>query len=452
MAGPVFLHAGNTVAALKMTLPCSLTAKQESANQLLGGPQRHTMLVGGSRSGKTWLLVRAIFIRALRSPGSRHAIFRLRMNAARQSIWLETIPKVVSLCFPGLELTAKERDGYFLLPNGSEIWVGGLDDKERVDRILGKEYVTLYYNECSQIPYDSVTTARTRLAQKCDNIRAREYYDLNPTGTAHWTYRLFVEHKAPGSLEKLANPGDYRYMYLNPVDNKANLESGYIDSLMTLPERKRRRFLVGEYTADIDGALWTLEMIEQTRVLPDQVPWLQRVVVAVDPSGSRGSDDLKSDAIGLVVAGLAEDGHCYVLEDATGHYSPEQWGTLACQLYDKHNADMVVYERNFGGDMVRAVIQGQNAMVPCREVTASRGKHVRAEPVSAAFERQQVHHAGDFPMLEDEMCNFTTAGYIGSGSPNRADALVWAITELMLSDEDTEQIMVYDDPAVISAY
>src|SRR4051812_24253530 len=114
-----------------------LTGRQAEANELLSGDQRHTLLVGGSRSGKTTVLVRAIMVRALRAPNSRHVILRFRNNAARVSIALDTLPSVQRKCFPGVPLVEHRQDGYFKLPNDSEIWIGGLDDKERVEKILG---------------------------------------------------------------------------------------------------------------------------------------------------------------------------------------------------------------------------------------------------------------------------------------------------------------------------
>lgn len=410
-----------------------LTARQSEAVRLLKGPQRHTMLVGGSRSGKTFALVRACLIRAAKAPGSRHAILRFRDNAVRRSIWLDTLPTVARACWPNLKLDMRERDGCAHLPNGSEIWCGGLDDKERVERILGQEYATLYFNECSQIAWSSVTMAMTRLAQKCKGLINRAYYDLNPTGTQHWTYRVFIEHKSPDSMEALREPDQYRHMYLNPADNEANIDSAYLDSLRALPERQRKRFFEGIYVASLDGALWTLEIIEQARVT--EAPPLKRIVVAVDPSGASGEFDLRADEIGIVVMGLGIDGHGYVLEDVTGRYSPEQWGRMACEAYYRHRADRIVYERNFGGDMCRAVIVGSNPNVATKEVTASRGKSQRAEPVAALYERGRIHHVGRFERMEDELTNFTAAGYLGDQSPNRADALVWAATELIVDQE-----------------
>lgn len=412
-------------------MPFELTPKQQEAVRILGGPQRHTMLVGGARSGKTFLLVRAILVRALRIPESRHAILRFRFNAVKRSIRMDTLPKVAKLCFPDLDLEYNEQMGFARLPNKSEIWYGGLDEKERTENILGQEYVTIYFNECSQIPYASISLALSRLAQKCTGLVGRAYYDLNPVGTGHWTYRMFVEKRQPASLEALSTPNDYVYTYLNPTDNVSNIDPEYLRSLQELPERQRARFLEGRYVAQLDGALWTLETIEKSRVSKEDLPELRRIVVAVDPSGARGESDVKADEIGIVAVGMDQAGEMYVLADRTGLYSPEQWGKVAVETYREFKADRIVGEKNFGGDMVRAVIHGADSKVPYSEITASRGKALRAEPIAAEYERGRVHHVGRFPKLEDEMTNFTTIGYMGSGSPNRADAMVHAASELI---------------------
>lgn len=407
---------------------------QRRATDVLRGPQRHTLLVGGARSGKTFLIVRAIVVRALRAPGSRHAILRFRYNAVRTSIWLDTLPKVMRTCFPGVSMRDQRQDGFTVLPNGSELWFGGLDDKERVEKILGQEYVTVYINEASQIPYSSVMVARTRLAQVCEGLKQREYVDLNPTGKGHWTYREFVEGRDPISGAPLANPDDYRAIFVNPGDNAANLSPEFLQSLAGLPERQRRRFFDGQYVADVDGALWTLEQIESCRIgAEDQLPPMKRVVIAVDPSGASGEEDKRSDEIGIVAAGLGNDGVAYVLGDHSLRDGPEKWGKVAVAAYHKHMADRIVAERNYGGEMVRFVIQTADKKVPVRVITASRGKHVRAEPVSALYEQGKVRHVGRFPELEDQLTNFSTAGYVGDRSPDRADAAVWALTELMLA-------------------
>lgn len=424
-----------------------LTPRQKEGNALLAQGQRHTLLPGGARSGKTFLLTRAVVTRALKAPGSRHAIFRLRYNALRASIWLDTLPKVMRLCYPRVELRQQRQDGYVALPNGSEIWFAGLDDKERVEKVLGLEFATLYFNECSQIPYSSILTARTRLAQQCDGIEQRAYYDLNPTGTGHWTYREFYEHIDPVSRQPLRTPDQFRQLELNPGDNAANLSPEFLAELAAMPERYRRRFFEGRYVAEIDGALWTLDLIERQRVEAADVPEMRRIVIAVDPSGCSGPEDKRSDEVGITVCGLGRDDNGYLLADLSGRHSPEQWGAIATKACRDWHADRIVGEKNFGGDMVRAVIHAADPNAPYKEVNASRGKTQRAEPISAMTEQQRIYFAGRFPLLEDQLANFSTAGYLGDKSPDRADSAVWGFTELMLAETSTGMLDYYRELA-----
>jgi phage terminase large subunit-like protein len=409
------------------------TAKQLEAKALLRS-QRHTLLVGGSRSGKTTLLVHEIADRAVRVGNSRHAILRLHANAARASIALDTLPKVFRLGFPGWRLTRHRTEGYFSLENGSEIWIGGLGDQEQVEKILGKEYATIFLNECSQIPYSSVLIALTRLAQVTGKLKQAAYYDLNPTGKSHWTNILFGEKRDPVSRQPLVNAGDYARMFLNPRDNAANLTAEYLASLENLPERQRRRFFEGVYIDDLDGALFSYELIARTRVAELALARCRRVVVAVDPSGAAGRDDAQADEIGIVVAARGDDGHAYVLADRSLRDAPAVWGRAAVRAYHEFKADHIVAEENFGGEMVRFVIRAADPNAPVRVISASRGKALRAEPVSALYEQGLVHHVGRFATLEDQLCAFTTQGYRGEGSPDHADALVFAISELMLKE------------------
>ena len=431
-----------------------LTERQREANRLLAGPARNVMLRGGSRSGKTFVLVRALLQRAINAPGSRHVIFRFRFNHAKTSVWADTIPKVLKLCFPTLTARFDKTDFFVEIPNGSQVWIAGLDDKERVEKILGQEYSTLYFNESSQIPWPSVETAMSRLAQKCElapeiakatgrtHIALKAYFDCNPPSKLHWSYQLFRAKLKPGTKEALPSPDDYAEMRVNPADNTANLPAEYFDVLASMSAAKRQRFEAGEWASEVNGALWSLE----DRAAPDgknmpgidalrvtAAPEMRRIVVAVDPSGTRG--DGGGDDIGIVVAGLGHDGHGYVLQDGTCHLSPEGWGRRAVDLYHRHEADRIVGERNFGGDMVRFTVATADRRASFKEVVASRGKAVRAEPISALYEQGKVHHVGVFADLEDQMCNFTASGYVGEGSPDRADALVWALTELMLGEE-----------------
>jgi PBSX family phage terminase large subunit len=419
-----------------------LTKIQQTAWQLLASAVKHVLLVGGSRSGKTFIVVRAIIMRAMLAPGSRHLIVRFRFNHVKASIILDTLPKVMNLCWPGMPYEIDKTDWYLTLPNGAQVWFGGLDDKERTEKILGQEYATIFFNECSQIPLSSRNMAMTRLAQKVDMIvdgvtqpmRLKAIYDENPPSMAHWTYRMFVKRLDPESGKKLADPEMYGHMFMNPADNIENLPPEYLRELANMPVRMRQRFYEGKFADTTVGALWTDELIEKKRHL-ETTPDLVRIVVAVDPSGSDDTDNASNDEIGIVCAGLGVDGRAYCLEDVTIKAGPATWGNMAVTTYDRHEADIIVGEKNYGGAMVKFVVQSAaraNHMVGVKykEITATRGKVVRAEPISALTEQDKIRFAGYFPELEDELCGFTTHGYTGERSPNRADAFMWAMSEL----------------------
>lgn len=423
----------------------TLSPKQLAVEIMLQGPQTHTLLYGGSRSSKTTAFVRSIVRRASYAPGSRHAILRRRRTDVQGSIWLETLPTVFKLFAPWMKYELNKSELICAMPNDSMIVCGGLDDKERVEKILGREYATIYLNECSEIPYDTVGTVLTRLAQRVKNVRGdylipRMYYDLNPTGTQHWTAKIFINGVDPDSGAKIKNPEQYRHETLHPRDNEHNLPPGYIDQILAnLPEKKRKRYLDGQYQNEIDGALWTLDTLARCRCNQPDMPPIMRIVVAVDPSGASGEPGTRSDDIGIVVAGKGADGRAYVLADLTLNAGPSGWGQKVIFAYAEFRADVVVAEINYGGAMVEHVVQTAakelHLTVPYKTITASRGKHIRAEPISVLYERDQVRHVGQFHELEDEMTNMSVSGYQGSKSPNRLDALVWALTELMLDEE-----------------
>lgn len=212
-------------------------------------------------------------------------------------------------------------------------------------------------------------------------------------------------------------------------DNSANLPAGTLAHLRERYEGTRlgRQELAGELIEEVTGALWTAAAIDATRL--KSAAGLRRIVVAVDPSGTSGKG--AGDDVGIIVAGVGPDDRYYVLEDATSNLSPEGWARRVLQAYERWDADRVVAERNFGGDMVAAVLRTASSDLPVKMVTASRGKVARAEPVAALYEQGKVSHVGEFNALEDQMCAMTSAGYVGEGrSPDRADALVWALTEL----------------------
>lgn len=211
-------------------------------------------------------------------------------------------------------------------------------------------------------------------------------------------------------------------------ENKANLSAKFIERIRDKYEGTRlgRQELHAEVLDDAPGALWKRGRIEELRIVPKEVPQLRRVVVAVDPAVSANED---SDETGIVCVGLGANGHFYVIEDATlSMATPNQWAQQVVAVYKRHKADRVVAEVNNGGDLVEANIRNADRHVAVSKVHATRGKAIRAEPIAALYEQGKVHHIGSFAKLEDQMVTWDPA--FAAKSPDRMDALVWAMTEL----------------------
>ena len=211
-------------------------------------------------------------------------------------------------------------------------------------------------------------------------------------------------------------------------ENAANLAPEFLSDIINRYEGTRlyRQEIGGEYLDDFPGALWTRAMIDGARVMVE--PDVSRLVVAVDPAVTSGDD---SDETGIIVAAKGIDGHAYVLSDLTCRLSPDGWARRVCDAFENWSADRVVGEVNNGGDLVEQVIRTVKPDIPFTAVRASKAKQVRAEPIAALYEQGKVHHVGSFDTLEDQLVSFTPDGYRGGGSPDRADALVWALSELM---------------------
>jgi predicted phage terminase large subunit-like protein len=216
-------------------------------------------------------------------------------------------------------------------------------------------------------------------------------------------------------------------------DNRGNLSPKFLAVVKRKYEGTRlgRQELNAELLEDIEGALWKRATIDALRIKEHELPPLERIVVAIDPNASSSEN---SNECGIVCAGLGTDRHGYILDDVSGVMAPNEWARSAISLLHARRGDRIVAEINNGGEMVENTLRMVDDRVPFRSVWASRGKVVRAEPISALYEQGRVHHVGPFARLEDQMCAFTVdfnrneMGY----SPDRVDALVWGLTELMI--------------------
>lgn len=425
----------------------------------------YTLVFGGSRSGKSFIIMLRMLTIASKHP-CRQLVVRFHFTDVKKSVIFETLPKVAGMM--GLNYHLNQQDWFITIQNGtkepSEIWFGGIDEGRGLDRILGKEYLNIWFNEASEMSYSAYLTVITRLAQKVllkdrktgkqlykqekvgtqivdekevpimkfvlkdgkkipRQVTNRVYLDENPPKKSHWSYKLFFEHIEPESRNLLENPEDYGAIQVNPYDNEENIDEGYIKRLNAMPPKQKLRFLLGEFADDISGALFTETSINKNRVV--QYPTLKQIVVSIDPATTSKST---SDETGITVEGKDENDRGYLLNDSSGIYKPNEWAEIAVKLFYRYDCDCIVAEINQGGEMVKSVINNYDKNVPVKTVHATKGKILRAEPISYLYEEGRISHVGGFPDLELEMTSFT--GAEGEKSPNRLDSVVHGFTYL----------------------
>jgi phage terminase large subunit-like protein len=306
-------------------------------------------------------------------------------------------------------------------PNGA---VAKLYSAERPDALRGPQHDTAWCDELAKWTY---------LEQAWDNLQLGLRLGALPQQVITTTPRALA------ALKSIIARSDTVLTRGTSYDNRANLAPAFFAEIIRRYEGTRfgRQEIDAELLDDIAGALWTRRMLDAARLAPGTAPpQMARVVVGVDPSGTRGGDD--RDSVGIIAAGKGIDGHGYVLADFTCSLSPAGWGRRIAEAASAHRADCVVAEANFGGAMVESVLAAANVRARVKMVTASRGKIVRAEPIAALYEQNRIKHAATFPALEDQLVALTTDGYVGGGSPDRADAMIWALTELMLQENAME--------------
>lgn len=303
-------------------------------------------------------------------------------------------------------------------PNGAQAWCYNATEP---DQLRGPQHHFAWIDELAKFRYMQAT-----YDQLMFGLRLGKHPQCIITTTPQ-PKPLIKELVAKESSDVMVTRGA-------TLDNAANLASSTVKALYDRYGNTRlgRQELEGEILGDIPGALWNRGDIDESRVYEPPVD-LERVIVAVDPAASSNEG---SDEHGIVVVGLARDpdgyGRGYILEDASLKGRPEEWAKVAVRMYRKWKADKIVAEKNNGGEMVETVIKTADRSVPVKLVHASRGKVVRAEPISALYEQGRVHHVGRFDELEDQMCMFSVDNIRdeNTGSPDRVDALVWGLTEI----------------------
>ena len=398
---------------------------------------------GKTRSGSEW--VRSLACGSSPLAAGTHSRFALVAETAADTrdVLVEGDSGILSVHPKDFRPTYEPSKRRLTWPNGA---VATLYNGTEPDQLRGPQHDAAWVDELAKFDYAQETW---------DMLQFGLRLGTNPRQLVTTTPRPIPLLKA---LIKASNTVVSRG---STLDNASHLAPSFLQTITDRygGTRLGRQELEAEMLDDLPGALWNHEMIDQHRV--HDFPELNRIVVAVDPSGTKGEHDMDKDAgddIGIAVVGKGIDGRGYVLADMTCNLSPLGWGKRAVAAYEgswynsrhpawpkKENgdpagddnerfvrADMIVGERNFGGAMVQFVVSSAKATVPFKEVVASRGKVARAEPVAALYEQGRISHVGTFPEMEDQMCLIAPDGYAGEGSPDRADAVVWALTELFL--------------------
>lgn len=405
------------------------------------------LMMAGRGSGKTRAGAEDFWWYGYRHPGARMAIVAPTSNDTRKTCF-EGESGLLACIPPELILNWNRGEMVLTLKNGS-MYQGYSADEP--DRLRGPQHHRAWCDELAAWRY---------LDDTLDNLLMGLRLGDNPRIVATTTPRPILRLK-----EIVADPTTW-VDTVSTYANIRNLPKIFVEKILKRYEGTRlgRQELSAEILTDNPSALWQRSTIDELRILERPANWrtvtladgrevsFQRVVVGVDPSsGGTGEDGATTDAgdeTGIVVVAIGDDGVGYVLADCSLMGTPAEWGRAAVVACDDFGADMIVYEANQGGEMVRQTLtsvaramreagERRDDFVPTRAVWASRGKVTRAEPVSTLYETRRVRHVGTHSTLEDQMCEFTTnfdrkrMGY----SPDRVDALVWAVTHLMLSDD-----------------
>ncbi len=379
---------------------------------------RTWLILGGRGAGKTragaeWVRAAALGKQPFaRQPAPRIALIGETMQDVR-SVMVEGVSGLLAIHPDGERPVFEPSKSQLTWPNGS---VAHLYSAETPDSLRGPQFSAAWCDEIAKWRHAEETWDMLQFALRLgDELRAVVTTTPRPVPI----------------LSQLLNADTTIVSRSRTADNQANLAPAFIEEL----ERRYggtqlgRQELDGEIIKALQGALWRADWIAAGRV--SEAPALQRIVVAVDPPVTANTN---SDACGIVIAGLGSDNRCYVLADRTlAGRAPATWARAAVAAYYDFEADRIVAEVNQGGDLVENVIRQIDADVPISKVRASRGKWVRAEPVAALYAEGRVAHVGELRDLEQQMLAFGVNGRAGRGSPDRVDAMVWAVTELMLS-------------------
>lgn len=399
-------------------------AASEVFNDLMR-PSRYKALYGGRGSAKSHFFAEAMIANAASNSGFRGVCIREVQKSLKESAKRLLEDKIQAM---GVGALFDVQDKQIKTPGNGVIIFEGMQDHtaESIKSLEG--FSVAWVEEAQTISSRSLEMLRPTIRSPGSEL----WFSWNPRNASD-PVDAFFRGESP--------PANAIIRKINYDQNKffpAELEAERADDEKNRRDRYAHIWL-GEYEPTAVGAIWSRLTIHQGR--RDKAPELDRIVVSVDPAVS---SDEGADEHGIMVCALGDDGRGYVLEDASTRGTPHHWARRAVSIFDKWEADAIVIEVNQGGEMVKHTLNSIRRGLPIREVRATRGKHVRAEPIASLYEVGRVSHVGTFPELEDQMTQMTAAGYEGPGSPDRLDALVWAFTELFedMTRERSEPVRV----------
>ena len=389
-----------------------VNAQLPAAFKELFKPSRYKAYYGGRGSGKSHSMAFALLVLGMKKP--------LRILCARE-VQLSIKDSVKSLLD---DLIKKHKLETFF--------------ESTLQEIKGRNGTTFIFSGLGRLTSDQLKSYEgvdIAFVDESQTISSQSLETLIPTIRKAESELWFSWNPRSAS-----DPVDQRFRGPNPPPNSIIRKVNYDDNPFFPPTLKEERLFdykaiphryphiwLGEYELNVQNSIWNRENISSNRRSQDSLPSMERIYVAIDPAISNTTS---SDEHGIVVCGLGEDERGYVLEDGSLKGSPRQWADRAISLLDRFDADGIIIEINQGGDMCKHTLQSVRSDIHIVDVRATRGKHLRAEPISALYSLNKISHVGSFPELENQLCHMTSAGYEGEGSPDRVDALVYAFTEL----------------------
>lgn len=420
---------------------------------------KYNLLYGPSGSAKSFTTLFVIILRAMAAPGSRHMIFRDTRLNCETTLFDKTLHEVLDAAFPGM----KQMEGFKIglsdlsvtLPpvqgKSSMLFFKGLDEN-RGDNVLGDEASTIWFNECNAFSYKQVSQLFSRLRQNITMSNGRKlknkmFFDCNPRWFTDYDYRAFIEKVNPATSDTWERPDEWEALFMDTIHNQKHLSDDYIDSLKLGTPEDVQRYFQGYWSNSSANSLFSPGKISEARIakplingrpmtaretlahLEDIGINLQQVIVACDPAVTANKN---SDESGICVAGVDDNDHAYILADLTLKDIPDNVCETVVEAYHDWGASKIVFEKNQGGLWLEATLRKIFPNAPLEYADANRttgNKQSRAEPISLMYSRGVVHHVGSLQKLEEQMTQFGNQG--ASKSPDRMDAMVWAVTKLL---------------------